>query len=139
MSAETLSTKLGLPPSGVCRFCGCTNECACVMPGATLGRCSWLDVRFSCCTAPDCARRAGELQGAALKARESGLCVCGGRKKQDRVFCWNCWGELPWCYQGYLFNDIAGAALGLYYHDALNYLRQRTGRLKPIVRIEEGR
>lgn len=51
-------------PSGVCRFCGCTEENACTLQmwptpiGVGMKTCSWADEAKTICTNPKCLAKA---------------------------------------------------------------------------------
>jgi hypothetical protein len=42
---------------GVCRYCGCTEDNACLTAGERL--CGWLDLERTVCDAPPCVARFG--------------------------------------------------------------------------------
>lgn len=81
--------------SGVCRYCGCTEDDACRL--STGEECSWLDRNRSACNAPECFARyeteRKERKRAAKASRKPKRTpadihqlICGrGRKRKGKA------------------------------------------------------
>lgn len=107
-------------PRGVCRYCGCSNDNACVLDSttATSITCGWVDSRRTICSADECLAKYRELTRPALEALIAGNCVCGAMKSRKKFLCAMCWRELPWAMSAVLYEEIAHGA-ACYYAEAV--------------------
>jgi hypothetical protein len=129
MSYATIFTAL-LPATGICRFCGCTDERGCNLAAwpRQIG-CGWADRRHTACTAPKCLDAIANLKPEADRALASRACLCGSLKQFDHAFCGRCFVALPWGLQGPLYETQA-RGFALIYADAKKFLAEQTVRLK---------
>jgi hypothetical protein len=111
-------------PRGVCRYCGCTYENACIFPDAlpTPQRCYWTDPRNTICSAPACREQYRALQVDTLRALVSHRCLCGGLKSRRQMLCPICWRLLPWEMSALLYEGLP-RGLSVYYVEAVAWLK----------------
>jgi hypothetical protein len=125
----------------VCRFCGCTEHNACPMVRTIGGHqwCRWIDGTHTICDAPKCKTEFDSMLEAARTAAIARQCVCRAWKRPGYLVCFACSLALPWeiratllerSERGYYAAINAAAA----YPDALQFLRERTDRLKEVTK-----
>jgi hypothetical protein len=101
-----------MAPSGVCRFCGRSDEHA-----------VWADPRHTICNHPECVERMVWAGNSALHRIRHARCVCKGWKSQKRAFCLGCWTALPEPLREPLIDTPLESGFGCYVAEAVAFFR----------------